>query len=236
MSNRYTSLRPPYPLYMSTPLFGGNLPTIDEDGPPDMRPSGLNPSYSMYRGARGRNFAGLGEEKMTADVGLRDYPNELDVLAEADDVQGNGVFDPAGTHGNVHPDYGVFADHVNMPGYLVRDQFYQPSEVIDGTTGTPVLYVPGGAVAIDQSQYDTIRERQLLWELPPGVSPQPPGKLDYADGGGDWIPQEWSTPVSGIGDDAPAVTAPAASRAGVFAGFAIMGIAVGIFAATIMKR
>lgn len=235
MSNRYAALRPPYPVYTSTPIFGGNLPTIDEDGPPDMRPSGMNPYYDSYRGARGRNFAGLGDDKMSADVGIKDYPNELNMLAEADDVQGNGVFDPHGSHGNIHPDYGVFADHQNLPGYIVRDQFYQQSQVIDGTTGEPVMYVPSGAVAIDQAQADTIRERQLLWELPPGVSPQETTSPDWADGGGDWIPQEWSNPVSGLGDDAVA-PAPAGVQAGVFAGFAIMGIAVGIFAATVMKR
>lgn len=234
MSNRYTSLRPPYPVYERTPLFGGNLPTIDEIGPPDMRPSGLNPYYDLYRGARGRNLAGLGEVP-SADPGIKDYPGELSTLAEADDVQGNGVFDPHGSQGNIHPDFGVFTDHENLPGYIVRDRFYQPSQVVDGTTGEPVMYVPGGAVAIDQAQADTIRERQLLWEIPPGVSPQPVTTPGYADGGGDWIPQEFSTPISGLGEEA-AVTDASKSRAGLIAGFAIMGAAVGIFAATLMKR
>jgi len=231
MSNILSNLRPPYPVYASTPIFGGDLPTIDEIGPPDMRPSGMNPYYDMYRGTRGRNIAGLGDSRMTADFGIKTYANELDSLAEQDDVQGNGVFDPAGTQGNIHPDYGVFADHMNMPGYLVRDQFYQPSQVIDGTTGNPVMYVPGGAVAIDQSQLDTIRERQLLWELPPGVTPQP---TTHPDAGETWIPNEQSWAVHGLGADAPPAGQP--SRVGVIAGFAVVGIAVGIFAATLMKK
>lgn len=231
MSNRYSSLRPPYPVYSSTPIFGGSLPTIEEIGPPDMRPSGLNPSYDVYRGAWGRNIAGIGNTP-SADEGIKTYASELSSLAEADDVQGNGVFDPHGTQGNIHPDYGVFADHENLPGYLVRDQFYQPSQVIDGTTGEPVMYVPGGAVAIDQSQFDTIRERQLLWELPPGVSPQGVTHPQNADGGGDWIPQEYSDPISGLGAD----DAAPRSKAGLVAAFAIAGVAVGIFAATIWKR
>jgi hypothetical protein len=235
MSNILRNLRPPYPVYSSTPLFGGSLPSIDEIGPPDLRPSGLNPYYDQYRGARGRNIAGLGGNNMTADVGIQNYPNELDALAEADDVQGNGVFDPAGTQGNIHPDYGVFADHMNMPGYLVRDQFYQPSQVIDGTTGNPVMYVPGGAVAIDQSQLDTIRERQLLWELPPGVSPQGVTYPEVSDGGGDWIPQEFATAINGLGADAPSSDAQR-SKFGIVAGFAIAGVAIGIFAATLMKK
>lgn len=235
MSNVFRSLRPPYPVYDSTPIFGGSLPTIDEIGPPDTRPSALNPYYDQYRGARGRNIAGLGDNNMTADVGIQNYPNELDSLAEADDVQGNGVFDPAGTQGNLHPDYGVFADHMNMPGYLVRDQFYQPSQVIDGTTGNPVMYVPGGAVAIDQSQLDTVRERQLLWELPPGVSPQGVTHPEESAGGGDWIPQEYATPIHGLGAEAPA-EGTQKSKLGLVAGFAVAGVAIGIFAATLMKK
>jgi hypothetical protein len=231
MSNRYSSLRPQYPVYSSTPIFGGSLPTIDEIGPPDVRPSGLNPSYDVYRGAWGRNIAGIGSTP-SADEGIRDYPGELLTLSEADDIQGNGVFDPHGTQGNIHPDYGVFADHASIPGYLVRDQFYEPSEVIDGTTGNPVMYVPGGAVAIDQSQLDTIRERQLLWELPPGVTPQGVTRPDDADGGGDWIPQEWSNAVSGLGADE---TTEPKSKAPLIVAFAIAGVAVGIFAATLMK-
>ena len=234
MSNRFRNLRPPYPVYSSTPIFGGDLPSIDEIGPPDTRPSGLNPYYDQYRGAHGRNIAGLGDNMQSADVGIKNYPNELDLLNEADDVQGNGVFDPAGTQGNIHPDYGVFADHENLPGYLVRSRDYEPSQVIDGTTGNPVLYVPGGAVAIDQSQFDTIRARQLLWEIPPGVSPQ---KVAHPGDGESWIPQEASWPVDGLGEEAAiAQTGGVSSRTGVFIGFAIAGIAVGLFAATIMKR
>ncbi len=234
MSNRYASRRPPYPQYASQPMFGGDLPTIDEIGPPDMRASGLNPYYDLNSGAHGRNFAGLGGNMQSADVGIQNYPNELDLLAAADDVQGNGVFDPAGTQGNIHPDYGVFADHENLPGYLVRDQMYQPSQVIDGTTGEPVLYVPGGAVAIDQSQFDTVRERQLLWELPPGVSPQPTRE---PHDGESWIPHEASWAVNGLGDEAAvAPSGGTSSRTGLIAGFAIVGLSIGILAATLMKK
>jgi hypothetical protein len=234
MSNRYANLRPPYPVYSSTPIFGGDLPTIDEIGPPDMRPSGLNPYYDRYSGAHGRNIAGLGDNMQTADVGIKNYPNELDLLNEADDVQGNGVFDPAGTQGNIHPDYGVFADHENLPGYLVRSRDYQGSQVIDGTTGNRVMYVPGGAVAIDQSQFDTVRARQLLWEIPPGVSPQ---KVRHPGDGESWIPQEASWPVDGLGDDAVApATGGVSATTGTIVAFGIVGIAAGLLAATIWKR
>ncbi|SRR6185295_8902798 len=238
MSNRFKNLRPNYPLYESQPMFGGALPTIDEIGPPDMRPSGLNPYYDMYRGAHGRNFAGLGGNTMSADPGIRDYPNELNMLAEADDVQGNGVFDPHGSQGNVHVDQGVFADHENLPGYIVKDQYYAPSSVIDATTGNPVMYVPGGAVPIDQNQLDTYRERQLLWELQPGLSPE---SLPEPPDGETWIPHEYSWPVSGIGADPPPGADPASlpssgSKVPLIASLGIVGVAVGIFVATLMKK
>jgi hypothetical protein len=93
------------------------------------------------------------------------------------------------------------------------------------------MYVPGGAVAIDQSQLDTIRERQLLWELPPGVSPQGTTAPDDSE---TWIPNEYAWPVNGLG--VVEATPAEKSRIGVIAGFAIVGVAVGIFAATLMKR
>lgn len=240
MSNRVSALTPPYPVYQPTPIFGGRLPTIDEIGPPDVRPSSaINPSLSVHRGTWGRNVAGLGatemqaQEVLTADEGIRDYPNELNILAAAEDVQGNGVFDPPGSHGNVHPDYGVFADHESLPGYVVRDRFYRPSQVIDGTTGAPVMYVPSGAVAIDQSQRETVRERQLLYENPPNFSPQP---VSMPSGQSTVIPDEYAFPVAGLGQDGQEEPEKHASSGQMIAGFVIVGVAVGLFAATVMGK
>ena len=225
MANRTLPLAPPYPVYDSTPLFGGSLPSIEEIGPPDTRPSSMNPSYNVYGAAWGRNLAGLGQDSMTADEGIRDYPNELNVLAEADDVQGNGVFDPAGSHGNIHPDEGVFADHESLPGYIVRDRFYRPSTVIDGTTGEPVLFVPSGAVAIDQAQEDAYAATQLLYEVPlPSETREHPSDSDT------WIPKELAFPVAGLGQDAAA--RPNTKR--LIVALAIVGVAVGITAATLL--
>lgn len=98
--------------------------------------------------------------------GIDTYPNELNMLAAADDAAGNGVFDPNGSHGNVHPNEGVFADHLALPGYVDREVFYQPGEVQDIPGGGTTMYVPGGAVAFQQGQPETLRENRLLWELP----------------------------------------------------------------------
>lgn len=179
MSNRYGNQRPPYPKYFPT-RYDGDL--TKSYGAPDFWPSARNPSYSAYRGTRGRFLAGLSgmdikETDMLSADGIKDYANELDTLAVADDVVGNGVFDPPGTAGNIHPDYGVFADHESLPGYIERDQFYTPSEVIDATTGKRVMYVPAGAVAIDKAQMNAFNNR-LLWELPPGVNPLQPVDVD----------------------------------------------------------
>lgn len=153
----------PYPVYPSTPVTG-NLPSMEEMGPPDMLPSAHNTYYDVYASTHGRRLAGIGETQMrSAEPGERyrtldeemlryspeqkDYPDELNQLALLDDVNGNGIFDPAGTHGNVHPDAGIFADSWDLPGYLARERFFRPSEVIDVNTGKPVVYVPGGAVS-----------------------------------------------------------------------------------------
>lgn len=228
MSNRY-HFRPNYPVYQETPLFGGRLPTIDEMGPPDVHPSALNPSYSVYRGAWGRNLAGLGADmrSLSAEPHIKDYANELNLLAAADDVQGNGLFDPHGSPGNIHADYGVFVDHESLPGYVVRDQFYRPSQVIDGTTGDPVMYVPSGAVAIDRAQLDTYRQLNELYEIPPGVAPFDPGHPDVES---QVIPREYAWPVSGLGATDPN------RKIGIIAGCAILGAAVGIFAATLKGK
>jgi len=107
--------------------------------------------------------------------GIETYPNELDTLAAADDVNGNGVFDPNDTHGNIHPEDGVFQDHQSLPGYVARDHFYELSEVRDLTyPNGRVVYVPGGAVSFQQGQQRTLTENALFWKLPPGVSPIPP--------------------------------------------------------------
>lgn len=131
--------------------------------------------------------------------GIKDYPNELDILQQADDVDGNGVFDPAGSHGNVHGDYGVFADHVSLPGYVERDRFYQPSEVIDATTGNKVVYVPGGAVAIDRAQRRAFRQLDDFWELPPSMNPFPTEDLAFES---TVIPDQPAWPVGQANGDA----------------------------------
>jgi hypothetical protein len=210
--------------------FYGDLPPAPITAAPDLRPSGMNPAYSVYAGAYGRNLAGLGEmniDDMNAE-GIENYPNELDTLQVADDVVGNGVFDPHGSHGNIHPDQGVFQDHQSLPGYIDRDLFYAPSEVVDATSGRQVMYVPGGAVAIDEAQKRAFDDR-LLWELPPGVNPWEPKNVPFDSM---WRPQEASWPISGFGQPEPS----GLGGKGIYIAAGVVGLAVGIFLATVMQK
>lgn len=239
MANVYGSPRPPYPVYDRTPVYGGELPQTQFKYPPDLRPSELNPFYTQYRGTRGRNFAGLGEmeSQLSADEGIRDYPNELNLLNAADDVQGNGLFDPHGTQGNVHTEYGVFADHVNMPGYLVREQFWRPGEIIDATAEDGnVMYVPSGAVAIDAASRTALERRRGLWDIPPGVAPVEPRDTPFQPTWNHPPNQAW--PVHGAGaivrdaEDDAEETRTGAGLGKILVAFGIAGVAVGIFVAT----
>lgn len=234
MANVYKGIRPPYPVYART-RFTGDLPPPSALGPPDTRPSSLiphptratNPAYSVYGGAHGRHLAGLNGVQMdSADEGIKDYPNELDALQIADDVNGNGMFDPAGSHGNVHPDYGIFADHESLPGYVARDKFYTPSEVIDATTGAPVMYVPSGAVSIDHAQQQAFNNL-LLWELPPGVNPY---KAHDVPDMSMVTPWEAALPIGQTPADEPA------SPMNMFLVAGIAGLSIGLVAALMWKR
>jgi len=140
-----------YPVYPST-ILNGNLPTMPEMGPPDLRPTSSTAGYYQGRldSMFGRHLAGA--EKPVGDDREPAYAlNELRLMAELDDTNGQGIFDPPGTKPNNYPDAGVFAQSWGMPGYLHREKMYAPSEIIDGTTGRPVIYVNGGAVSLDSA-------------------------------------------------------------------------------------
>ncbi len=140
-----------YPVYPST-IMSGDLPTQINMGPWDLYPSSsTGPSYQrrldkMY----GRHLAGA-EKPVGSDEEPAYALNELRLMNEMDDVQGNGLFDPPGTRPNIYPDAGIMASSFAIPGYLARDRMYAPSEVIDANTGRPVIYVNGGTVSMDST-------------------------------------------------------------------------------------
>lgn len=211
----------------SQPYTGSPFPY--DQGPPDGLPSGTN--SRLYRPlSRGRHLGSLGGSELvsapvrSADPNTLSYPNELNSLAVRDDVDGNGIFDAFNTHGNIHPDAGVFADAASLPGYLAREKFFTPSEVIDVTTGEPVMYVPGNAFMLDPRTDAALAERNLyIPGLPETGGEQTPFYSTV-------IPNEGSLPVGAT--DEP--YSPASSTQ-MFLVAALAGLAIGGFAALVVK-
>lgn len=150
---------PHYPKHFAQPNEG----TYGPPGSPDLRPSTAPaPVYQAhFNRQRGRYLAGIGEVQ---DEGAEPAwaANELQYLAEMDDVQGNGVFDPPGAHPNIHPDAGVFAARYSLPGYSAREKPFSMSEVRDVTTGRPIRAVPSGAVAMDSAAQISFIEKGMF--------------------------------------------------------------------------
>lgn len=142
---------PSYPVYPSV-ILNGDLPTQMNMGPFDLYPSGsTGPAYQRRFDLQyGRHLAGV-EKPMGSDDEPAYALNELRHMAEMDDVDGNGVFDPPGSRPNTYPDAGIMASSYSKPGYLARDRMYAPSEVIDANTGRPIEYVNGGMVSMDST-------------------------------------------------------------------------------------
>lgn len=149
---------PHYPHHFAQPNEG----TFGPPGSPDLRPSTAPaPAYqAFFDQQKGRRLAGVGLVQDEASEPAW-ASNELQYLAEMDDVQGNGVFDPPGTHPNIHPDAGVFAARYSIPGYEAREKPFSMSEVRDVTTGRRVRAVPSGAVAMDSAAQIAFIERGM---------------------------------------------------------------------------
>lgn len=141
-------------------------------GPPDMRATSSTASYyqNQIDKAHGRWLAGLGSSEGVEMEQAYAF-NELQVMAEMDDIQGNGSFDPPGSQKNIHPGAGVFATNYNLPGYHARERPFSFSEERDVTTGRPIRAVPSGAVANDSSAQIAYIEQGLY------PRPQPMLKL-----------------------------------------------------------
>jgi len=149
-----------YPTFDPQP-YTGSLLTMQEAGTSDtLYSSGTAPFYQNKIDQRyGRQLAGADQDGTMDDKDNAWASNELEVLAELDDVQGSGIFDPAGTHPNIWPDAGVFAARYSLPGYSARERMFEKSEVRDATTGRPIVPVPSGAVAIDNAAIIALMER-----------------------------------------------------------------------------
>jgi hypothetical protein len=155
---------PKYPSYPTQP-FTGNLPSMwsKYNRASDLTyTSSTAPHYqSKIDAAHGRRLAGTDDEVQDEQSEQGWAANELAVMAEMDDVQNDGIFDPPGTRPNIYPDAGILAARFDIPGYLARERMYAKSEVIDSTTGRPVVYVNGGAVSMDSAAQIAFLERGM---------------------------------------------------------------------------
>jgi hypothetical protein len=146
---------PRYPNYVTQPLTG-KLPSMVEMGPPDTRASSGPAPIHVRRLQRGRFLAGFGSTELvnTPVITAKPVPatdaNDLLRMEREDDVVGNGIFDNA-KRTISYPDAGIFQNTYALPGYIDRSKGFSKSEVRDITTDAPVVYVPGGAVSIDDN-------------------------------------------------------------------------------------
>jgi hypothetical protein len=174
---------PNYPLYPSQP-FTGNVPSMwsDVNRASDTRySSGTAPFYqAKIDKAHGRNLAGSDEEVQDEQAEQGYALNELRLMAEMDDIQGNGVFDnPEVTPPNIHPDAGIFQVRFSLPGYSARERMFVPSEVRDVTTGRPIIPVPNSPVAFDTNEQVVYIERGLHQPFGPVVRQTSRGDMPF---------------------------------------------------------
>ena len=156
-----------YPRYPAQPFTGDLISMVDAGASDTRYTSDLAPRYAAPFDRRyGRRLAGMG--KLGSDIEVEDESadpgyasNELALLAEMDDIQANGIFDPPGTHPNIHPDAGVFAARYSLPGYHAREIPFSVTEVRDATTGRQVVAVPSGAVSLDTAAQIAFIEQGL---------------------------------------------------------------------------
>lgn len=191
-----------YPRYPAQP-YTGDLISMYDAGASDARyTSGTSPAYAAPFDRRyGRRLAGtdMDVEDESADPGYAS--NELALLAEMDDIQANGIFDPPGTHPNIHPDAGVFAARYSLPGYHAREVPFSKTEVRDATTGRQVIAVPSGAVSLDSAAQIAFIE-QGLYKTPENVVRWQQARPMDAESIANWMQNPQS--INGFGDAASA--------------------------------
>jgi hypothetical protein len=111
------------------------------------------------------------------------------------------VFDAPGTGPNNYADAGCLADRFSKPGYLARERMFAQSEVRDATTGRPVVYVNGGAVAMDSAAQIAFIERGLYAPPVPVLDQAAHTYIPFADTSVQRVEPAPVTPTSGLGQD-----------------------------------
>ncbi len=226
-----------YPVYPSEP-YTGDLPSMVAVGPSDLRyTANVAPGYAAPFDRRyGRRLAGTDTDVSDESSDPGYASNELALLAEMDDIQANGIFDPPGTHPNIHPDAGVFAARYSLPGYHAREVPFAPSEVVDATTGRRVIGVPSGAVSLDSAAQIAFIE-QGLYKTPENVvrwqeaGPMPGASI------ANWMqnPQTIAGLGRSFGDDSALAPVPS-STASTIGKVLLVGASAGVLYALFAKK
>jgi len=163
---------PNYPMYPSQPNRGV-LPSMNQMGPSDALPGGGSAAAPYYKQPlllqSARQLAGTNETVQDEEPEPGYAWNELKLLAEADDVKSDGIFDPPGAQPNIYPDAGILAARFGLPGYLARERMFAESEVIDATTGRPTVHVNAGAVSMDSVAQIAFLERNKYGPMQPVI-------------------------------------------------------------------
>jgi hypothetical protein len=131
----------------------------------------------------GRQLRGLGAD--SSEAPFHDSWAGGDAAAirasEADDTVGNGIFDGEGAPPVQHAGNGVFEAKYSEPGYLYRERLGRPSEVLDQTTGEPIIYHPNAGGAWHEDVLRTYRKWDV--ETPRYYTSKPrSGGLGQAEG------------------------------------------------------
>jgi hypothetical protein len=146
--------------------------------PVDQRPSSFNHYYTrtsaMPYGRQMRGFDGIPDGPYHDSWAGKDVA--VQQAAIADDNVGNGIFDGAGSPPTAHAGSGVFESHYALPGQLYREHPGRPSEVLDQTTGEPIIFNPSAGGSWHEDVLRTYRrfdqETPRYYSSPPYVKPQ----------------------------------------------------------------
>lgn len=238
-----------YPSQRLAQKNAGDLPSLYDIGPHDLHPGQHNPEYDVYNMSRGRYLGSLGqtptqqsqtppsadagvhptEYQSSVERGMKDYPNELDSLTAEDDVSGNGIFDAPDTHGNIHPDEGIFADRESLPGYVAREQWFKPSEVIDINTGEPVMFVPGNGFMLDPRTQWAVDQIQLYEPGMPSTGGQGVEQVSTVQ------PYQPAWPVRGPMGQAQAQETTTRGAMGAYVLAGVAGLSIGLLAGLVRR-
>jgi hypothetical protein len=142
--------------------------------------------------------------------------------SHADDTVGNGIFDSLAAPPVQHAGNGVFEARYSEPGYLYRERLGRPSEVLDQTTGNPIIYHPNAGGSWHEDVLRTYRKWDV--ETPRYYSGPPYTQIQAPLGADDTESEDKPLSPSGTSDTAK------------YAPYAIGGLLLGVAAAMVYKQ